>query len=86
MVGQGREKFSNGNIVEGSFFKNKHNGPCRKKYENGDSPIMNSPNVNSPLGCSPNRGGPFVALYVSIISPVGPIPISLFGFELEAEE
>ena len=58
MVGQGREKFSNGNIVEGSFFKNKHNGPCRKKYENGDSPIMNSPNVNSPLGCSPNRGGP----------------------------
>ena len=28
----------------------------------------------------------FVALYVSIISPVGPIPISLFVFELEAEE
>ena len=28
----------------------------------------------------------FVALYVSIISPVGPILISLFVFELEAEE
>ena len=28
----------------------------------------------------------FVALYVSIISPVGPIPISLFVFELEAKE
>ena len=28
----------------------------------------------------------FVALYVNIISPVGPIPISLFVFELEAEE
>ena len=28
----------------------------------------------------------FVALYVSIISPVGPIPIYLFVFELEAEE
>ena len=28
----------------------------------------------------------FVALYVSIISPVGPIPISPFLFELEAEE
>ena len=28
----------------------------------------------------------FVALYVSIISLVGPIPISLFVFELEAKE
>ena len=28
----------------------------------------------------------FVALYVSIISPIGPIPISLFVFELEAKE
>ena len=28
----------------------------------------------------------FVALYVSIILPIGPIPISLFLFELEAEE
>ena len=28
----------------------------------------------------------FVALYVNIISPVGPIPISLFVFELKAEE
>ena len=28
----------------------------------------------------------FVALYVKIISPVGPIPISLFVFEVEAKE
>ena len=28
----------------------------------------------------------FVALYVSIISPIGPIPISLFVVELEAED
>ena len=28
----------------------------------------------------------FVAPYVWIISPVGPIPISLFVFELEAED
>ena len=28
----------------------------------------------------------FVALYVGIILPIGPIPISLFVFELEAEE
>ena len=28
----------------------------------------------------------FFALYVSIISPVGPIPIALFVFELEAKE
>ena len=28
----------------------------------------------------------FVALYVSIISPVGPMPISLFVFKLEAKE
>ena len=28
----------------------------------------------------------FVALYVNIISPVRPIPISLFFFKLEAEE
>ena len=28
----------------------------------------------------------FVALYVGIILPVGPIPISLFVFELEAED
>ena len=28
----------------------------------------------------------FLALYVKIISPVGPILISLFVFELEAEE
>ena len=28
----------------------------------------------------------FVALYVSIISPIVPIPISLFVFELEAED
>ena len=28
----------------------------------------------------------FVALYMSIILPIGPIPISLFYFELEAED
>ena len=28
----------------------------------------------------------FVVLYVSIILPIGPIPISLFVFEVEAEE
>ena len=28
----------------------------------------------------------FVALYVGIILPIGPIPISLFLFELEAED
>ena len=28
----------------------------------------------------------FVALYVGIILPIGPIPISFFVFELEAEE
>ena len=28
----------------------------------------------------------FVTQYVSIISPIGPIPISLFVFELEAED
>ena len=28
----------------------------------------------------------FVALYVGIILPIGPIPISLFVFELEAED
>ena len=28
----------------------------------------------------------FVALYVSIILPIGPIPISLFVFQLEAED
>ena len=28
----------------------------------------------------------FEALYVEIISPVGPIPISLFIFELQAKE
>ena len=28
----------------------------------------------------------FVALYVTIISSVAPIPISIFVFELEAEE
>ena len=28
----------------------------------------------------------FVALYVGIILPIGPIPISLFVFELEAKD
>ena len=28
----------------------------------------------------------FVALYVGIILPIGPIPISLFVFDLEAED
>ena len=28
----------------------------------------------------------FVALYVEIILPIGPIPISLFVFDLEAED
>ena len=39
---------------------------------------------NGPAAIFVNKA--FVAPYVTIISPVGPIPISLFVFELEAEE
>ena len=52
------------------------------KFEYGGGPIFTVKTAPQPLFV--NRA--FVALYVSIISPVGPIPISLFLFELEAEE